>query len=96
MQTFRYVTFPIIRPGVIAGAAFAFLLSFDNVSLSLFVTRGETLPLKLMQHIQFIADPAIAAVSTMLVVTSFVFLLFFRRALSERQLSGLGASPGAR
>ncbi|MBM3502864.1 MAG: ABC transporter permease [Alphaproteobacteria bacterium] len=88
-QTFRLITLPIIRPGIITGTAFAFLLSFDNVSLSLFVTRGETLPLKLMQHIQFIADPAIAAVSTMLVGASLIFLIVFRRALSERQLSGL-------
>lgn len=88
-QTFRHITFPIIRPGVVTGAAFAFLLSFDNVSLSLFVTRGDTLPLRLMQHIQFAADPAIAAVSTILVGISLVFLVFFRRALSERQLEGL-------
>lgn len=89
LQVFRTITLPLIRPGIVAGSAFAFLLSFDNVSLSLFVTRGDTLPLRLMQHIQFQADPTVAAVSTLLLAFSLIFLVLFFRAISEGQLDAL-------
>jgi len=90
-HTFWHVTMPILRPGIVAGAVFAFLISFDNVSLSLFLARGETLPLRLMQHIQYQADPTIAAVSTVLIALSLGILVLFGRVLRQRQLSALGA-----
>ncbi len=48
-QTFRYVTFPIIRPGVFAGALFAFITSFDELIVALFIsgTGAVTLPRKM-------------------------------------------------
>jgi ABC-type spermidine/putrescine transport system permease subunit II len=36
------------KDGIVAGAVFCFLLSFDNVALSIFLSRGDTLPLRLM------------------------------------------------
>lgn len=74
-RTFRLITLPLIAPGVIAGAVCAFLISFDNVALSLFLSRGDTLPLRLMQHIQFSANPSVAAISTVLVGISFLAML---------------------
>src|SRR5690606_8577205 len=46
--TFRLVTFPIIRPGIAAGALFAFISSFDELIVSLFIagSRQVTLPLR--------------------------------------------------
>ncbi|WP_108659558.1 ABC transporter permease [Acuticoccus kandeliae] len=73
--TFFRVTLPMIRGGVIAGAVTAFLISFDNFSLSLFITRGDTLPLRLMQQLQSYADPSVAAMSTLLLVASFAGIL---------------------
>lgn len=84
VETFLRVTLPLIRPGVVAGATFAFLLSFDNVALSIFVTRGDTLPLRLMQHIQFYADPSVAAVSAFLVCLSLPALLAMEALLRRR------------
>lgn len=75
-QTFFRITFPHIRLGVIAGAIAAFLLSLDNISLSLFITRSDTLPLRLMQHMLSYTDPSIAAMSSMLLFVSFLMLLF--------------------
>jgi ABC-type spermidine/putrescine transport system permease subunit II len=86
-RTFLRVTLPLIRPGIISGAVFAFLISFDNVALSIFVTKGNTLPLRLMQHIQFYTDPTVAAVSSFLVVFSLVVLLIFGRALRRRDMT---------
>lgn len=89
VRTFVKVTFPLIKPGVVAGGVFAFLMSLDNVSLSLFTAAGDTLPLRLMQHIQHNADPTIAAVSTFLIASAFVIMLLFGQVIRQRQLSGL-------
>ena len=72
--TFVRVTLPLIRGGVAAGMVASFLVSFDNFSLSLFVTRGDTLPLRLMQQLQSYADPSVAAISLILVLLSLVGL----------------------
>jgi putative spermidine/putrescine transport system permease protein len=75
-RTFLSITFPLIRDGVIAGGITSFLISFDNFSLSLFITRGDTLPLRLMQQLLSYADPSIAAISTVLIVLPLGGLLF--------------------
>jgi putative spermidine/putrescine transport system permease protein len=76
IRTFLLVTFPLIRDGVIAGGITSFLFSFDNFSLSLFVTRGDTLPLRLMQQLLSYADPSIAAISTILILLPLGGMLF--------------------
>lgn len=72
-----------------AGGIFAFLMSRDNVSLSLFTAAGDTPPFGLMQHIQHNADPAIAAASTFLTLAAPVIMVLFGRTLRQRQSSGL-------
>jgi putative spermidine/putrescine transport system permease protein len=76
VRTFFLITFPLIRDGIIAGGITSFLFSFDNFSLSLFITRGDTLPLRLMQQLLSYADPSIAAISTILIVLPLGGLLF--------------------
>jgi putative spermidine/putrescine transport system permease protein len=67
---FATVTLPLIRPGVAAGALFSFIVSFDNVPVSIFLLGpGQmTLPVKIFSAIEYGVDPSIAAVSTMLIV----------------------------
>jgi putative spermidine/putrescine transport system permease protein len=74
VQTFFRITLPIIKGGVLAGAVTAFLISFDNISVSLFVARGDTLPLRLMQQLRGYIDPSIAAISALLIVASLALL----------------------
>lgn len=88
-ETFRWITLPLVRPGAIAGCAFAFLVSFDQVSISLFLTRGDPLPLRLMQHIQYYSDPSVAAVSTVLLAISLIPLALFGRVLRQRDVGRL-------
>ncbi|MBB3898190.1 ABC transporter permease [Roseococcus suduntuyensis] len=83
-RSFLRVTLPLIRPGIVSAAICTFLLSFDNVALSLFLSRGDTLPLRLMQHIQFTATPAVAAASVMLVLLSLGAMLMLGRVLRGR------------
>jgi putative spermidine/putrescine transport system permease protein len=89
LRTFLDVTFPVVRPGMVAGIAFAFLMSFDNVAMSIFLARGDPLPLRLMQHIQYYADPSVAAVSTVLLAISLVALVLFGRMLRKRDVGNL-------
>ena len=66
--TFRQVTLPLIRPGIFAGAVFAFITSFDELLVALFLsgTTAVTLPRRMWEQIRFDIDPTLASVSTLL------------------------------
>jgi putative spermidine/putrescine transport system permease protein len=76
-QTFFKVTLPIIRPGVLAGALFAFITSFDELIVALFISGSSavTLPRKMWDGLRMEIDPTIAAVSTLLIVVSVLILV---------------------
>lgn len=82
--TFRTVTLPLIRPGLLAGAVFAFITSFDELLVALFVsgTSAVTLPRRMWDQIQFNIEPTIAAVSTLLIALT--TLLLFSAELLRR------------
>ncbi|TKT74701.1 ABC transporter permease [Aquamicrobium sp. LC103] len=67
-KTFIHVTLPILRPGLIISALFAFVQSFDETVVAIFISgRGaETLPRKMFDSIRQEADPVIAVISTLL------------------------------
>ena len=74
--TFRRVTYPLIKPGVMAGAFIAFMSSFDNVPVSLFLTdpQIEVLPIHLWQIINNELDARAASTAGVLIIIT-VFLL---------------------
>lgn len=94
-RTFWQVTLPIIRPGVLAGAVFAFISSFDELIVALFVsgTTAVTLPRKMWESIRFEIDPTIAAVSSLLI--AFTGLLFLTAELLRRRAERLRTSAPA-
>jgi putative spermidine/putrescine transport system permease protein len=65
--TFFRVTLPTIRPGVVAAALFGFVMSFGNLEMSLFlVAPGQTtLPIAILQYLEWKIDPTVAAVSVL-------------------------------
>jgi putative spermidine/putrescine transport system permease protein len=69
VRTFVHVTLPVLRPGMLVGALFAFLSSFNEAVVSIFIGgRGAvTLPKKMYESIRLESDPVIAVVSTLLV-----------------------------
>lgn len=71
-RTFLRVTFPLIRPGMLSGALFAFLTSFDEIVVALFIsgTRSMTLPRQMWVAVKEEIDPTIAAISTLLIFFS--------------------------
>ena len=68
-RTFWHVTLPVLRTGMLVGALFAFLSSFNEAVVALFISgRGAaTLPKKMYESIRLESDPVIAVVSTLLV-----------------------------
>lgn len=87
--TFRRITLPLIRPGIIAGAFIAFMSSFDNVPVSLFLrdARTDMLPIRMWQDLEGKLDVSIAAVSgVMIVVTLSLMMLMERVAGLSRRL----------
>ncbi len=64
---FFRITLPSIRPGIVAGALFGFVTSFGNLEMSLFLIAPgmTTLPIAILQYLEWRLDPTIAAVSVM-------------------------------
>ena len=79
--TFRRVTLPLIARGVGAGAFLAFMASFDNVPVSLFLAdeRTEVLPIHLWQQIETNLDVRTAAVSGLIVLVTLVLMVLAER-----------------
>ncbi|HXF81873.1 MAG TPA: ABC transporter permease [bacterium] len=97
-QAFRHVTLPLLKPGVAVGAGFAFIESFDNLALSIFVAgqRQETLPMRLFQLLVSDIDPIVAAVSTMLIAGSFAVLFAVHRLAGFGQVMRMVGERRAR
>jgi len=90
LMTFWKITVPLIRPGIIAGMLFAFIVSFDNVSVSLFLTNVKlnTLPLAILNYVEYNYDPSVAAISTMLIAFSLVSAVVLERLVGLRRVVG--------
>lgn len=79
--TFRKVTLPLVAPGVAAGAFLAFVFSFDNVPVSLFLSTATTdmLPIRLWGMMEVALDVRVAAVSGLLIIATLLLLLAAER-----------------
>ncbi|HDL16562.1 MAG TPA: ABC transporter permease subunit, partial [Rhizobiales bacterium] len=70
LKTLWLVTFPLVRAGMIAAFMFAFIISFDELTIALFVTGGEvtTLPKQMWDDALLRVSPTLAAVATLLLL----------------------------
>lgn len=77
IDAFFRVTFPFIKPGVYSGALFAFLTSFDELVVTIFLAgpTTKTLPVKMWEDLRTQVDPTIAAISSILIVAIVVMYL---------------------
>ena len=75
LKTFFLITFPLIRYGIISGGLFAFIISFNELLIALFVCGAKgTIPKLMWEGIRLKINPTIAAVSSLLL---FLLLLIF-------------------
>ena len=80
-KTFLLVTIPSVKSGLVASAFFAFIVSFGNLAISIFLTtaRFTTLPIKIYTQTRFSSDPTLAAVSTFVILTSAIIVFLIER-----------------
>lgn len=84
---FRRITLPLIRPGVIAGGVIAFIVSFDEAVISLFVAESglPTLPVNVLRYVENSADAAVAALSVILILISLLVVVIVERVMGLRK-----------
>jgi putative spermidine/putrescine transport system permease protein len=90
LRTFYHITFPLIRPGILTGALFAFLISFEELVVSMWVSGSRyTLPVKMWMDVRLEINPTLAAVSSLLIVLSIIIFLsiYAIRRRTERRYS---------
>jgi len=80
-EAFRYVTLPLIMPGVIAGALMAFTLSIDDFVITFFTAGAGTvtLPLQIYSMIKIAVTPEVNAVSTLLMLLTLALIIIASR-----------------
>ena len=89
---FRTVTLPLAAPGFLTGALFAFITSFDEVVVALFLAAPQsmTLPIALFAGLRDRLEPTIVAVALLLSVLSFLFLVALNRLQRRSRLNSRG------
>jgi putative spermidine/putrescine transport system permease protein len=85
---FRRVTLPVIMPGVYTGAMYAFLVSFGDVPVSLFLGAGGTQPFaaKIFHLMEFDFDPSLLAIATFIIFGSLALIYVLQRAVGMEAL----------
>lgn len=85
---FWHITLPLIRPGILAGAIFSLLMSFDEVSVALLLTNTDTttLPVSILSYLLYNHDPSVAAMSTIQIAIAILSLLILERYFGVRKL----------
>lgn len=88
-QVLLHVTLPLIRPGILAGGLFAFLISLDNLPISFFfgTSSSMTLPVVMLSYLQNQFDPSIAAISTVQMLIALVLLVVVERTYGISRLN---------
>ncbi|GGK01436.1 ABC transporter permease [Pseudomonas matsuisoli] len=89
-QAILKVTFPAIRPGLVAGGLFAFLVSWDEVVLSIMMASPglQTLPVKMWTTLRQDLTPVIAVASTLLIALSILIMLVAALLRRRAELKG--------
>jgi putative spermidine/putrescine transport system permease protein len=90
---FRRVTLPLILPGIVSGWLLAFITSFDELTMSVFIASPSTttLPVRMFLHIQDTIDPLVAAVSALLIAGTLLLMGVLDRLVGlERLFVGRG------
>ena len=94
---FRRITLPLIMPGLMSGWALAFIQSFDEVTMTVFIAAPgtETLPVRMFLYIQDNIDPLVTSVSAAVIALTTVLLIVLDRAYGlDRLLIGRGSEEG--
>lgn len=83
ITVFRRIVLPMMTPGLIGAGALSFLVSFDEVVITLFLAgpKTATLPVMMFRHVESRADPLVAAISVLLVLLTLVVIMVIDRTV---------------
>jgi putative spermidine/putrescine transport system permease protein len=86
VQAFFKVTLPLLRSSLLSGAIFAFIISFSDINLALFLSgpQSTSLPVHLFSELQWQGDPTIAAASTLQIAIIGLLILVVQRIFRLR------------
>jgi putative spermidine/putrescine transport system permease protein len=81
LRAFFRTTLPQIAPGILAGTVFAFIMSFDELAVTLLLAtpRTTTLPVAIYSYVQFDSGPTVAAIATVLLGLTLGLLMLLQR-----------------
>lgn len=86
-RVFRRVTLPLIAPGVTAGALFAFMISFDNYPVSMWLADAGTMPVPMLIYSMAgsVFTPAVPAISGLMILLAIVVVIAMERLVGIRR-----------
>lgn len=90
-RVFWRITIPLCRPGILAGMIMAFIISFDDVAVSLFLVDSthNTLPIAILSYLEYNFDPSIAAISALLIFVTLMASILLERVFGIRRALGV-------
>lgn len=94
----RKITLPMLGPGIVSALLFTFIVSFDEITVTLFLTAPgiTTLPLTIYSRLEQSADPVVAAVSTLLVLLTLGLVLLLQRTVGLELFVNMEADEARR
>lgn len=89
-RAFWSITIPLIREGIVAGAIFALIISFNAFTVSYFLYSGDALPLPvwLFEYMAYFLDPTLAVISSFLIAMTLLAMLVLDRLVGIRRIAG--------
>ena len=90
IRTLWHVVLPSIALGIVAGAVFGFILSFDEAAVSLFLIDVDTvtLPVAIMSYLEYSVDPSVAALSSLMIIVTLGLTVVMERLFGLKRLLG--------
>ncbi|MGE0719825.1 MAG: ABC transporter permease, partial [Alphaproteobacteria bacterium] len=87
-QVIRRVTLPVMLPSVLSSAVFAFVTSFGNLTVSIFLggPRNTTLPVQIFAYVDQSLDPMVAAVSTIVILITLAVIFLVERMVGLQRI----------
>lgn len=91
LRSFWRITLPQIAPGVAAGALFAFMVSFDNYPVTMWLANSQhsPVPLVLMRQLVNVFDPSVPAMSTVIIILAVIGVLILERLVGLRRAAAM-------
>jgi putative spermidine/putrescine transport system permease protein len=89
LQSFWRITLPLVRPGIVAGAIFAFIISFNAFTVTFFLYSGDArpLPMWIYEYLNYFLDPTLAVISTFLIALTLLAVVTLERLIGIRRLA---------